>query len=75
MKLSSFDGKNITLTITLPACGSFEDYLDALQKARDEQVSMRNHAAAQALHALLVLARGGVALHNLHPNPPLLVQP
>lgn len=63
-KISSSDGRNVTFSITLPVAGLFEDHIAALERAKVEQLKMRNFDAAHALHTIEVLAKGGLHTFN-----------
>ena len=49
----------ITVTISLPDGGTFEDYVLALKTARQVQIDAGNPAAAQAISVALALAEAG----------------
>ena len=62
----------VTFTITLPVCAFFKETVDALKAAREAQAKIGNMDAAQALHVVVVLAEGGMHLHNTATSPVVL---
>jgi hypothetical protein len=49
----------VTFTITMPCGAMFDETIDGLKKAKDDQIGRGNIEAAQILHTILVLAQGG----------------
>lgn len=70
--ISMSSGDTVTFTLSLPVSADFDEYVKALKEARDNQAKMRNVAAAQALHTLMVLAEGGNILFKTSAQPPVI---
>lgn len=63
----------VTFTISLPAGGTFEDYVLAIRTARQVQIDAGNIAAAQAVSVVAGLAEGGKIAFETSVTAPQLV--